>query len=160
MRYLILFLTFVSLIVYAEPYKWVDANGRTYYSDKMPDDDSEIIEIKGYVNTYTPVDLSDVEFYKRPEEAPKPKRITKKGEVILFTIDRCGYCRRAKEYFRLNNIVYKEMNIQHSKKAKELFVTAGGRGGVPFTVIWKPLKEIKIAGFSEPRFDAVFRPSD
>ena len=149
MKYILLFLSAVSFIANAEPYKWVDADGRTHYSDKKPDDEFEIIEIKGYVNTYTPVDISDIEFYKQPEETPKPERIAKKGEVILFTIDRCGFCKRAKEYFRLNNIVYREMNIQHSEKTKKLFISAGGRGGVPFTVIGKLLKEIKIAGFSE-----------
>ncbi len=156
MKYYLFFITILPFVANAEPYKWVDEYGRVYYSDKKPDNETEIIEIKGHVNTYSPVDISDVEFYERPEEI-KPERIAKNGQVILFTIDRCSFCNKAKDYFRINNIVYKELNIQHSKKAKKLFVKAGGRGGVPFTVIGKRSKEIKIAGFSESKFDSIFK---
>lgn len=157
MRYYLLLVALISFGVHAKMYKWIDADDNVYYSDQKPTDDIEILEIKGHVNTYTPIKLPPIDFSDRPKNNSKPKRITKKGEVILFSINRCKYCNMAKEYFRLNNIAYQELNIQQSAQAKALFVKAGGKGGVPFTVVGKESKEIKIAGFTKTKFDKVFK---
>ncbi len=52
-------------------------------------------------------------------------------EVIIYTTPTCVYCRMAKEFFKKNNIEYKEHNVAENQKALEEMVRKSHQMGVP-----------------------------
>ncbi len=68
------------------------------------------------------------------------------NEVLLFGFKSCPYCTKVEKLLRRNRVVYIDMDVQKSKKAKRKFREMGGRG-VPVTVIG----DKAIAGWSEEK---------
>ena len=56
------------------------------------------------------------------------------NEVALYATDWCGYCRKAREFFKANNIAYTEYDIEKSAEAKSNYDQLSGRG-IPVVVI-------------------------
>ena len=54
----------------------------------------------------------------------------KDGEplIVMYTIDWCGYCKQAREYFTSKNIPYVEYDIEKSNKAKRNYDVLKGSG--------------------------------
>jgi glutaredoxin len=141
----------------AQMYKWVDDKGRTHYSESPPPDQFKSLEIKGEIMEMTS-EVPDIEFYQPPPNIrKKPLPRLRKGEVWMFSTPTCGFCVRAKDYFRLNKIAYKELDITKNEEYRHWFKAFGGRG-VPFTVVGAPGAAKTLSGFSEARFDNVFSP--
>lgn len=146
-----------STQAFAQMYKWVDDQGRTHYSESPPPPQYQSLEIKGEVIEMTS-EIPDIEFYQPPKsirEKPLPR--LRKGEVWMFTTPTCGYCFRAKDYFRLKQLTYRELDITTNEEYRHWFKQFGGRG-VPFTIVGAAGAPHKISGFSEARFDQYFDP--
>lgn len=56
------------------------------------------------------------------------------NEVVLYATDWCGYCRKARDFFKENNITYTEYDIEKSAEAKNSYDQLKGRG-IPLVVI-------------------------
>jgi len=56
------------------------------------------------------------------------------GNVILYATATCGYCKKARELMKNNNITYFEYDINKSSEGREQFKKLGGRG-VPVLLI-------------------------
>ncbi len=54
--------------------------------------------------------------------------------VVLFTSPGCVWCTRAKQYFRKNNIRFKEIDISKDQKAAQDCLRHGCRG-VPVVLV-------------------------
>ncbi|MCR4335764.1 MAG: glutathione S-transferase N-terminal domain-containing protein [archaeon] len=53
------------------------------------------------------------------------------SEVTIYTTPTCVYCNMAKEFFKKNNVEYKQIDVStDSEKAQEMF-TKSGQFGVP-----------------------------
>lgn len=68
------------------------------------------------------------------------------AHVVLYATRWCGYCKKAREFFAANGIVYEERDIEASGSAEAEYRALGG-SGVPVVVI----DELVIHGFSPNR---------
>jgi len=70
--------------------------------------------------------------------APRPEVTTWRGDpglgVRLFVTERCGYCRRARDYLDHNQVPYLAYDVEKDAKARAAFRALGGRG-VPLILI-------------------------
>ena len=66
-------------------------------------------------------------------------------KVILYSTPFCGWCSRTKEFFKSNNIKFKNIDISTSAKKVQEMVKLSGQSGVP---VIKVDGEI-IVGFDE-----------
>ena len=98
------------------------------------------MEIRSNSYTAAPVSTSPSTAQAEPNSAEAPK-------VVLYGTTWCGYCKKAKSYFRANNIAFTEYDIEKSASAKRDFKRMGG-GGVPLILVG----EKRIRGFSPSKF--------
>jgi len=54
--------------------------------------------------------------------------------VVLYATDWCGYCRKAREFFKAHNIRYVEYDIEKSAEGRSQYEQLHG-SGVPLIVI-------------------------
>ncbi len=168
----------ITPVVDAQIYKWTDENGQVHYGDKKPDTETgntkalpniEEVELKVYKPKPDPeIVLKDVEANaaentkvikwspsntnKSQEAKPKQKRLIKKrGNLVMFSTKVCGYCKKARAYFKSNNIRYHEIDINASSKNNKRFKKEGGRG-VPYFV----MNSRKKSGWSEKGFEQFY----
>ncbi len=51
--------------------------------------------------------------------------------VVIYTTPTCGYCVKAKQYFKENKIPYQEYNVAQDLKRADEMVRKSGQMGVP-----------------------------
>jgi len=56
------------------------------------------------------------------------------NNVVLYATEWCGYCRKARAFFKENNIAYVEHDIEKSAEAKAQYDQLNGNG-VPVIVV-------------------------
>jgi len=139
----------------AEIYKWEDEFGNIQYSETPPPKGKENLTITGDLMLIDS-EVPDIEFYEPPKELKnKPLPTLKKNDVWMFSTPSCGYCVRAKEYFRIKKISYRELDITKNDEYRTWFKSFGGKG-VPFTLVGPDNRLKKIRGFSEEKFNQHF----
>jgi len=127
----------LSLHVYAEVYQWTDDKGKVHFSDKKPAT-VQAEELKLDINTYSNVKIEESE-----------NDVGQK--VVMYSTSWCGYCKKARTYFRKNNIAYVDYDIEKNTKAKKRYDKLGATG-VPVIFIGKK----RMSGFSEQRFEQLY----
>lgn len=134
----LLLLTLICSPLQAEVYKWVDDQGKIHFSDKEPKSSSASkLELK--INTYSSPTYSE----SSSREGNK--------KVVMYSTEWCGYCKKARLYFKNNNINYKEYDIERSAKANKEHKRLGATG-VPLILVGKK----KMNGFSETGFNRIY----
>jgi glutaredoxin len=129
----------------AEVYKWTDNNGRVHFGDRPVDSKSlETVDIK--INSYQSVTIEPLTETQSDNEDIK---IDKK--VIMYSTSWCSYCKKARRYFKAQNIPYREFDIENNAQAKKRFKSLGG-SGVPLILVGKH----KVSGFNEKSFKQVY----
>lgn len=68
----------------------------------------------------------------------------------------CGFCKKAKAYFKQKGISFSERDIEKSTKAKQEYQKLGG-GGVPLILVGNKAGTKKLSGFSIARFKTAYR---
>jgi glutaredoxin len=122
-------------------YKWKDANGRVHIGDQPPDP-SRAQQISVRVNTY-----------KSGAVGGQEHALSAAGKkVVIYTTSRCGYCKKAKAWFRSKGVPYTEYDVESSNKGKRDYKKLGGQG-VPIILVG----EQQLNGFSEGRLGAALR---
>ena len=123
-------------------YKWQDASGQWHFSDQRP---SGVEAQTGNVRT-TPPAADTATTNRDPAPSPaEPKRRTNQ-RVVMYSTEWCGYCKKARAFFRKNRIAFSEYDIEKSAKAKRDHERNGG-GGVPLILVGKQ----KVRGFDQGR---------
>lgn len=56
---------------------------------------------------------------------------SEKGKIIIYTTSTCPWCLKTKEFFKENNVKYKEVNVQEDEKARNEMFEKSGQFGVP-----------------------------
>lgn len=69
--------------------------------------------------------------------------------VTIYTTPTCGYCRKAKDYFRENGVQFTEYNVAQDMRKAEEMVRKSGQMGVPVIEI----KGQIIVGFNQAEID-------
>jgi len=137
---IVLLLVFASIPAQSEIYSWTDANGKKHFSDKKPAHQSaESVRLQ--INTY-----EDVSFDVAPATTPAE-------QVVMYSTAWCGYCKKARNYFRANNIPFTEYDIEKDATAKQAYDRIGARG-VPVILVGQR----RMNGFSEAGFQQIYQP--
>lgn len=141
----ILLLFFSSCALSADIYQWRDEDGNLHYGDRPPTNtESKQVVVK--VNSYQSVQViySPDWFFKREKKAIQK-------DVIMYSAEWCGVCKKAKAYFQEKNISFIEYDIDTSEKGKNDFAKLGGRG-VPIVFVGNK----QMNGFSPAKFEEIF----
>ena len=121
-----------------EIHQWRDKDGNLHFGDEPPANvTSKQIEVR--TNSYTAQSLPDA---SGATGAPK---------VVMYSTTWCSYCKKAKAYFRANNIAYTEYDIEKSARARRDYKRLGGVG-VPFIVVG----DKTVRGFSVAKFTRAY----
>ena len=145
----------VALIVFAftaqaEIHKWVDENGKIHYGDRPPvSGNTEQLEIS--VESYSTVEVRDMDKHDMAILEKEPKQQNQTKQVIMYSTESCGYCKKAKAYFNANKINFTERDINKSASAKRQWKKLNGTG-VPLILIG----ERKMRGFSIEKFENIY----
>lgn len=133
----------------AEIYRWTDSDGSVHFSDEKPanpDQAVEEIQLES-ANIYAAPPLE----YSDSQAAPnrKPAAV---DNVVIYTTQRCGVCRQAKQYMNANGVAYVERDVETSAEARRQFTAYGGKG-VPLILVGNE----QMLGFSPARLDRLLR---
>lgn len=157
----------------AEVYKWTDAAGNVHFSDKPAHAKARAVQLKtpinGFTSTVTREESKQASSASASNKSRKQQARTasassgnklkpriKPGQVVMYSTTWCGYCKKAKAYFRKKGIRFREYDIEKSSKAR-LEYQALGAGGVPLILIGKQQGFHRLSGFSIARFENHYR---
>ena len=134
----------------AEIFKWVDENGVTHYSDspthrlsEAKESETEEIESAQPAPSGSPPpasvsrsgdlapDFFDILDENRKEEAVAVQT----PKVEIYETDWCGYCKKAKKFFRSRGIDVTVYNIEKDPRAARRMRSMTKRRAVPYVVI-------------------------
>lgn len=130
-----LLLLCVSGIVGAEIYKWTDDQGRTHFSD-VENERYNVEAVTVEVNSYEHVTYSSL-----------GKEVQGSEKVQMFSTVWCGYCKKAKTYFKSQGIGFVEYDIENDALAKRRYDALGGKGVPVILVGTKRMNGFSVAGF-------------
>jgi len=125
-------------------YTWKDAGGRVHFGDRPPAmARAEPVEIR--INTYTgrPV-VSDYEASGEPASG-------KQKDVVIYTTDWCGVCKKAKAYFKAHDIPFQEYDVEKTRKGRRDYERLKGRG-VPIILVGNK----RMNGFRSESFEKIY----
>jgi glutaredoxin-like YruB-family protein len=146
------FLVFLALVLVsatssAEIFKWVDENGVVHFSDAPTESISETGE-KEDVSAPDPnpednsppaaeprAIILDPNFFDPLDESEEDPVAVKAPSVEIYETSWCGYCKKAKNFFRSRGIKFKTYDIEKDQNAARRMMTLTRRRAVPFVVI-------------------------
>ncbi len=140
-----------SLALHAQIYKWVDKDGTVHFTDTPPEN-TKTKKVTVKINTYQSVKIirpNDTGSDKKVATLKKPDPADK--NVLMYSAEWCGVCRRAKKYFSENNIRYKDIDIDKNKQGRIAYNKLNARG-VPVIFV----DDIRLNGFSQKHFEQVY----
>lgn len=71
--------------------------------------------------------------------------------VKIYSIPECSWCQKAKQYFKLKNIAYNDINVQDDIAGREEMITLTKQQGVPVIIIDNSI----IIGFDRDKIDTL-----
>lgn len=111
--FLISTLYIVCLDAQAEIYRWTDENGQVHFGDARPQErESEKITVR--VNTYASPSIEN--HSKIFDSNSKSPQGSKNIKVVMYSASWCGVCKKARKYFKQNNIAFVEYDVETSEK--------------------------------------------
>jgi glutaredoxin len=126
----------------AEIYKWTDNNGVVHFGEQPPNKGkSEII---------------DIDVVQSSSANPhRGNAITQQKKVVMYETEWCQYCKKAKAYFKKNEIKYIAYDVEKYPSRKRDFKRLGGTG-YPLILIGK---DERMQGFNVSRFERYYNSS-
>ena len=158
----VLFLTLTFGISSAEIYKWIDDNGVTHFSDSPTRDVADNTEVEDndiQSSTEAPADSRpapekstqgtlDPSFFDFLKDSGDIDVALRGPTVEIYETDWCGYCKKAKNFFRARGIQFTAYDIDKDPRAARRMMTMTDKRAVPFVVInGKPIQ-----GYSEQAY--------
>jgi len=119
----------VSMTAHAEIFSWQTEESTASFGDEPINTPSSTVT-PSPTNTFASPAIND--------NRTSTTKITKKNTVTLYTTSWCGFCRKARKYFKDNNIKFIEYDIENSARAantKKQLDKRHKRSGVPLAVI-------------------------
>ncbi|MEL0587159.1 MAG: glutaredoxin domain-containing protein [Candidatus Thiodiazotropha sp. (ex. Lucinoma kazani)] len=138
----LLFFTFIGLNVSVadDIYRWRDKNGKVHFGDRPPASiESESVTVKPNV-------------YHSPNIEKMSQGALSNERVVMYSAKWCGYCKKARRYFKSNRISFVEYDVESSAKGNRDYKKLGA-GGVPIILVGKH----RLNGFSEASFRNIYR---
>ncbi len=141
-----IFLLLAMATASAEIYRWVDSAGRVHFTDNPPET-AKTQTVKLQINSFTSPSVEKFTF----DDKLISKRKAEAG-VIMYSTERCGYCKQARKYFRQNNIAFAEYDVEKTEKGKRDYKKLNGRG-VPIILAG----DRRMNGFSPGAFERIYK---
>lgn len=138
-------LILLSSLCYAEIYQWRDKQGDLHFGDKPPVE-AKTKTVKVKINSYDSVEIIDND---KEDDQGKEKKRSK--QIVMYSTQWCGACKKAKKYFRENNITFQEYDVETSEKGRRDYDALEGNG-VPIILIGKK----RMNGFSASYFESIY----
>ncbi|CAN5168637.1 glutaredoxin domain-containing protein [soil metagenome] len=137
-------------------YKTIDADGKTVYTDRMPEKGTKLTQTFTYEDLpSTPIPESVLRRQAELEKSIKTRLANQAAnsgpQPTLFSAAWCGYCTQAKAYLAQKGIQYREYDID-TKEGMQAMASAGLGKGIP--VLMRDGKTQR--GFSRQGYDAFF----
>lgn len=129
---LLFFLSLFVSVAFAQVHKWTDKNGQVHYGQR-PQQNSEAVKL-------------EVNSYQGGHES---------STLVMYSTSRCGYCKKARTYFKKKGIAYTERNIETSRRAKLEYDKLGA-----FSVPVFLYKGQQMTGFSTNRFSQFYQSAN
>ncbi len=82
---------------------------------------------------------------------PLVERLSKSDKVVIYTTDWCGVCKKAKKYFKKNNIAYVGYDVEKSRTGKIDYKLLRGKA-VPIIIVGNK----RMNGFSVSKFERLY----
>ncbi len=130
------FLLFCQLS-YAEIYQWVDENGKRHFSDRKPANADHVKSLELKPNSYQKTSYDNIPSSKDIKPASAKS-------VVMYSASWCGYCRKARNYFKKYKVAFVEYDVETSSKGKADYKKLKATG-VPVILIGKK----RMNGFDE-----------
>jgi glutaredoxin 3 len=73
--------------------------------------------------------------------------------VIVYTTKDCPWCKKTKEFFKVNKIKFREVDVGEDEKAAEEMIRKSGQQAVPVIDINGEI----IVGFDEEKFKSLLK---
>jgi len=160
------FLAFLVLVLAigtssAEIYKWVDENGIVHFSDAPTEIIPESNEEKEVSSPDpgpedNPPPTADTQnatldpnFFDLLDESRAAPETVDAPTVEIYETSWCGYCKKAKKFFRSRGIEFRAYDIEKDKDAARRMTALTKRRAVPFVVI----NGHQIQGYSEQAYE-------
>jgi glutaredoxin-like YruB-family protein len=164
------FLAFLALVLVigtssAEIYRWVDEKGVVHFSDSPTQHASETSVTENVSSpdpnpegnspptTETRTITLNPDFFKPLDEGRSNRVSVNAPTVEIYETNWCGYCKKAKKFFRSRGIKFKSYNIENDDDAARRMMTLTRRRAVPFVVI----NGHPIQGYSEQAYEQALR---
>ena len=136
-------------IASAEIYKWVDKSGVTHYSDSPTEitaesDEDEVEEIQTpesapedtpQLPDETPRNTQSPDSSDNPDETQEDVVALTSPSVEIYETSWCGYCKKAKDFFRSRGIDFVTYDIDRDQQARSRMQSLTSRMAVPYVVI-------------------------
>ena len=119
-------ITLLAVPAHSEIYQWKDADGNVQFGDRPPPS-KKARRIELEINSYESVTIE-------PFVPFKSNRPSRGKSVVMYSTSWCGYCRKARNYMKSNNISFEDYDIEKSEKARREYNKLNGRG-VPVLLI-------------------------
>lgn len=152
---LVIFIYILTLgISSAEIYKWVDENGITHYSDAPTEnipgntetENDEIESVDPAPANPPPLpdetrkdaldsDIFDILDETQEQETQEQEIAAETPAVEIYETSWCGYCKKAKDFFRSKGIDFVTYDIEKDQQARSRMQSLTSRMAVPFVVI-------------------------
>ncbi len=126
-----------------EIFKWIDENGKVHFTDSPPRE-RKVEKIEVRINSYTSSEIVPFEASFTPD--------TRRGKVVMYSTTWCGYCKKARRYFKAKGIPFVEYDTETTSKGREDYKALNGTG-VPIILVGKK----RMNGFSPSGFEALYR---
>lgn len=120
-------------------HQWTDADGKIHFGDRPPADvETTLVTVKPNVYTSPSIETTAV-------------ALSEPDEVVMYSAEWCGYCKKARRYFVANGIRFKEYDVEKSRKGQRDFKKLRAKG-VPVILVG----DQRMNGFSESAFRKLY----
>ena len=133
--------------VQAEIYKWEDESGKVHFGDSPPEA-VKTEQLRVEVNSISMPTVTPADFFAARETR---QQAHESRQVVMYSTQRCGFCKKARRYFRQQGIPFKEYDVEKSRKGKADYKKMNGRG-VPIILVGSS----RMNGFSVKRFQQFY----
>ncbi len=142
--FIVLVLLAITQNVFSQIYKWTDKDGNVKFSDRKPEQEQKVEEVKLKINT--------VKVPKIHNNSSDSVYAGANNKIIMYSASWCGVCKTAKTYFNKKGIPYMEYDVETSAKGRKDYKRLGGRG-VPLILIGKK----RMDGFDRSFFEKLYK---
>jgi len=128
-------------------YQYVDESGRVRFATSLDQVPERQRSTAGHVS----IQASAAHSVRRATVADeRPHGRTTSAEVVMYSTQSCGYCRKARAYFEQIGQEYVDKDVEHDEDARDEFLNlTHGNTGVPVIVVGDQM----IQGWSQPRVE-------